>query len=198
MTLVRKICLAGPIAAGCLWSVPAMAQTQPYNCTNDTKKINIIAQPMARALDRLTQQTGCPISRDGQIDGAISKPVRGRYTPVQALKAMVRGTGLTGGPIRQGLGVTGTATAAQAAAPKYNCQNRSIRLNIPAMRLDRALDALSRQTRCPISRDFEVSGLTSRPIKGTYTPVVGLRTMLGGTGLQGGAVRQGLSVSPAG
>lgn len=200
-SLTGSALIGSAIAIGAS-ATPAAAQRAPYACVNESRRIDIAAQPMGAALDALSKQTNCPISHTAPIAGVTSQRVRGTFTPEQALKALVRGTGLTGRAIRQGLtvGATPRAAAARATSERlapYDCQNVSMRLRVPAMRLDRALAMLSQQTRCPISRTFEVAGLISRRVEGRYTPPAALDAMLVGTGLRSRTIRQGLEILPA-
>lgn len=161
--------------AGLIAAQPAQAQNDTRACVNQSLRINVPAQSMSAALAALSRQTHCPISQPTDVSRLRSNRVVGTFTAVEALKTMVRGTGIKGRSIKQRLTVVGgrRATAATTPAPTpYDCQNASRRINIGRMPMDRALAMLSQQTRCPISHDFEVGELLSRPVRSTYTPLL--------------------------
>lgn len=91
------------LSALCLSS--AFAEEVKYNCQNSKVKVNIQPQPLASALDQLTLQTHCPISRDADLKGVIGKKVSGYMTPIDALVELSKDTGLEASTLRQGLGV---------------------------------------------------------------------------------------------
>lgn len=200
MRVLAGLAIVVGITSGAAWQTPAMAQSAPRPCVNESLQINIRAQPMPAALRELSRQTHCPISGTADARGLTSNAVRGTYTPSAALAALVDRRGLRTRSVRQGLSVERLARTRPAPTPEpiqFDCQNDSIALRIPSMPLEAALNALSEATKCPISRSFQVDGLRSRAINDTYTPSEGLRAMLAGTGLQSQAIRQGLEVLPA-
>lgn len=84
---------------------PASAQQSPFDCGNDPVRVDIPSLPLDRALARLSNVTHCPISGIDKARGRRSKAVHGTLAPELALRAMVRGTGLDGESIKQGLTV---------------------------------------------------------------------------------------------
>lgn len=65
-----------------------------YNCQNDPIAIAIPGDRLDNALDQLRIATHCPISGTELAKGKRSRPVVGTMTPIEALQAMLNGTGL--------------------------------------------------------------------------------------------------------
>ena len=76
-----------------------------YNCQNEPLKIDISSQPVSQAIKVLTKQTDCPVSIDASLKNITSNRVQGTMTPPDAIVALVRGTGLEGVTLKQGLGI---------------------------------------------------------------------------------------------
>lgn len=91
------------LSAFCLSS--AFADEVKYDCQNSKVKVNIQSQPIASALDQLSRQTRCPISKDASLEGVVSHKVSGYMTPINALVELSKETGLEALTLRQGLGI---------------------------------------------------------------------------------------------
>lgn len=201
--IISRSMFAAVAVMAATWSLPLQAQSQTYECVNETLPINISRQPLEAALEALSQQTRCPISVETDIVGLIGNPVSGRFTPHEALEALIDNTGLTGEPVRQGLMVSEQMDDAVVAIGggdmaqiNYDCQNDPIRVDVPQMDLEAAIDSLSRQTLCPVSVEMNITDLLSVPVSGTYAPADALAIMVGGVGLGAASIKQGLEVLP--
>ncbi|MFN3274286.1 MAG: hypothetical protein ACK41U_06400 [Paracoccus sp. (in: a-proteobacteria)] len=83
----------------------------------------------------------------------------------------------------------------QAQSRTYECVNETLSINITRQPLETALEALSQQTRCPVSVETDIAGLIGNPVRGRMTPHQALVALVENTGLTGEPVRQGLMVS---
>lgn len=82
---------AALLALGLGMATPAMTQAQ-----DATVPVNITAQPLDQAITRLAEQTGLNIGGDAfLLEGRTAAPLRGDYTPEQALQNLLQGTGVT-------------------------------------------------------------------------------------------------------
>lgn len=84
------------ILAAALLGATCLAEPQHAKAAIQHYQLNIPRQSLDSALKDLAQQTGLQIGRfSGRIDGsAIVGPVDGNQTPTEALKTLLRGTGL--------------------------------------------------------------------------------------------------------
>lgn len=139
---MKSFILAVPLAM--LIASAAHAQPAPYNCQNDPVRIDIRAQALLTALDALSRQTNCPISRDVDVTKLRGNAVRGRMSPANAIVALVRGTGLEAHPVRQGLAID--RSGQQEIAARADALDRRIRVRQTAGHLTPGrANALSRQ-----------------------------------------------------
>lgn len=82
-----------------------------YTCYNKPVRIAIDSVPLDDALAQFTKATRCPVSRDvkkvGDADaGTITTTVtKGRYTPAQALRMILRNTPFKSRTIKGGFSV---------------------------------------------------------------------------------------------
>lgn len=92
------------------------------------------------------------------------------------------------------IGASCIGISVQAQDFQYQCRNEPVRIEIPGDRLDRALEQLRLQTRCPISGTRLARGKRSRPIVGTMVPEQALQAMLNNTGLEERPIRGGFEI----
>ncbi len=78
------------------------AQDFQYDCQNESVRISIPGGHLVNSLEKLRAVTRCPISGTRLAKGKRSRPVTGNMVPEQALRAMLRGTGLKEKQIRGG------------------------------------------------------------------------------------------------
>lgn len=82
----RTVLMTG-VAAALLWSAPAMAQ--------ERQRYAIPAGDAAQSVQRLALQSGVQVMvPNADLAGVKSNPVKGDYTPVEALRHMLAGKGL--------------------------------------------------------------------------------------------------------
>ena len=84
--------------------VPLCLTTWVAAAESTTYAINLPQQSVATALNGLSEQTGIPVAFPYDLaKDRISNPVVGRYTLTEALDALLKGTGLTGGLSEKGM-----------------------------------------------------------------------------------------------
>ncbi len=84
-----------------------------------------------------------------------------------------------------------TAAVVLVATPAF-AQERAANVNVPAMRLDKAIQVLSQQSEVSIGfRDTRLAGMKARAVRGRHTPAQALEKMLRGTGARARRVASG-------
>jgi hypothetical protein len=172
---MKPVFLAFPLTL--LFASGVHAQSSPYDCQNDPVRVDIPAQTLSSALDTLSQQTKCPISRDADVAGLGGNAVKGRMKATDALIALVRGTGLEGHPVRQGLAVD--RTVQQEITKRADTLERRIQEHkeagrLPAARavsLNRQVAQVRRQAETYARRQGFVSAAQKASFKRTFQQV---------------------------
>ncbi|WGS88388.1 TonB-dependent receptor [Methylomonas sp. UP202] len=78
-----------------IFVAPLLLASSAARAEDQTFAINIPAQPLARALDALSRQTGVqPFYADGAVAGKTAPAVNGRFSVAQALQQLLAGSGL--------------------------------------------------------------------------------------------------------
>lgn len=149
---MKSLLICGPVVLLAAGAADAQSSTPPYDCQNVPMHIDIPAQPMTTALDLLTRQTRCPISREVDVSKLRSTAVKGTMKPVDAIVATVRGSGLEAKPVKQGLMVgrfdqRQIASHADMLERRISARQATGRLSaVRASALRRSLDQVRRQT----------------------------------------------------
>lgn len=113
------------------------------------------AQELEQAITALEAQTSLKVIRPAGMDGLISTPVHGSYTPVEALRQMVEGTGLNVGE-QQGKQIKlfrdeGTLSTVTVTAQKRSQSAQSVPISMTALSA-KTLDAFRVQSLQDVSR----------------------------------------------
>ena len=103
-------------ALACVLSAHAQTSSPAPAATATVRSYDLPAQPLGSALARIGADSGQQIGIDAElVRGRTAPAVRGSYTPEQAARAALQGSGLE--LVRTGSGNWGLRTAAPAAAP---------------------------------------------------------------------------------
>ncbi len=103
-----------------------------------------------------------------------------------------------------GFSIVALAAVAQPAmaqdASFYNCRNKRVKLDIPAMPLGKALKVFTDKTRCPVSLDARqvanapATAVPTAKVRGRYTPKQALDRMLSASPLKNRTIKGGFSI----
>ena len=122
LNVVISLLLAGTVAAPASGTTPAASSNRATSApivadTLSLRAFNIPAQPLADALELFARQAGLRVTVDSaSLAGAVSAEVIGTYTPPDALRRLLVGTGVTARFTDVASVEVGRVTVAQARA----------------------------------------------------------------------------------